>query len=266
MEKEILGEATVTDGFLQQKVDIPHGESLHPADPAAFRKVVENRRSVRVYDGSPVPEAIIRDCLELALLAPNSSNLQPWEFYWVRSPDKKVKLVELCFSQNAARTAAELIVAVARIDNIHLHRKQMLKVMDAKGLPIPKALKDYYGKLVPLVYAKGPFSILAPFKWAVLTLAGFFQIVPREPLGKGGLQLWAAKSTALACENLMLAFSSHGYDTCPMEGLDSKRVKQLLSLPSSAVIVMGISVGKRKAEGIYGPRIRFPSSQFIKEI
>ena len=29
----------------------------------------------------PVPESVIRDCLEQAILAPNSSNLQIWEFY-----------------------------------------------------------------------------------------------------------------------------------------------------------------------------------------
>ena len=30
---------------------------------------------------------------------------------------------------------------------------------------------------------------------------------------------------ALACENLMLALRAYGYDSCPMEGMDSKRIK-----------------------------------------
>jgi len=239
---------------------------LKPVDAENFRHVVENRRSVRIYDGSPIPESVVRDCLDLALLAPNSSNLQPWEFYWVRDPGKKARLAELCFSQNAARTAAELFVAVARIDKIHSHRKRMVQLLDRDFKNVPKLLKDYYGKLVPFVYAKGPFSVLAPFKWLAFTAAGFFRPVPREPLGKGDLQLWAAKTTALACENLMLAFSAHGYDTCPMEGLDSNKVKRLLGLPRSAVVVMAISAGKRKPEGVYGPRIRFPASGLVHEI
>lgn len=244
---------------------IPHQEELHAVDPKEFRKVVENRRSVRIYDGSPVPESVVRECLDLALLAPNSSNLQPWEFYWVRSPEKKAALVKLCLSQNSARTAAELIVAVARIDKIGERRKQMLALLAAGG-EVPKILRDYYGKLVPLVYAKGPFSVFAPFKWVAFNTRGLFEPTPREPLGRSQLQLWAAKTTALACENLMLAFSAHGFDTCPMEGLDSKRVKKLLGLPRSAVVVMAISVGKRKKEGIYGPRIRFPNEEFVKEV
>jgi nitroreductase len=259
-------EAAMSESVFRDKFDLPNPEPLHPVNPAEFRKVVENRRSVRVYDGSPVPESVVRECLELALLAPNSSNLQPWEFYWVRSAEKKSRLIEYCFSQNAAKTAAELIVAVGRTDRIHPMRKQMLRQFAAHPKALPKALYDYYQKLVPLAYGVGPLSVLAPFKWLAFTLTGIFRPMPREPLGRPGLKLWATKSTALACENLMLAFSAHGFDTCPMEGLDSKRVKKLLGLPRSAVVVMAISVGKRKPEGVYGARIRFPSAQFIREV
>lgn len=250
----------------QDQIKIPSNEPLHQTNPQELRKIIENRRSVRVYDGTPVPESVMRDCLDLALLAPNSSNLQPWEFYWVKSSEKKSALIKYCFSQNAAKTASEIVVAVARIDHISKYRKQMMVEMKKGNTTIPKSVKDYYEKLVPIAYAKGPFSILAPFKWLALNLIGIFQVMAREPIGKSDLQLWAAKSTALACENLMLAFSAHGFDTCPMEGLDSKRVKKLLGLPRSSIIVMAISIGKRKQEGIYGPRIRFPSSQFIFEI
>ncbi len=253
-------------GVLQQKIDIPGAEPLQPVDPAEFEKVVRNRRSVRVYDGSPIPESVVRKCLELALLAPNSSNLQCWEFYWVKSPEKKARLIEFCFSQNAAKTAAELFVCVGRIDKVFPHARQMIAQIEGQGQQVPKAVFDYYKKLVPFAYGTGPLSVLAPFKWLFFTLAGFFRVVPREPLGKSDLRLWAAKSSALACENLMLAFSAHGFDTCPMEGLDSKRVKKLLGLPRSSVVTMAISAGKRKEGGVYGPRIRFPDSQFLFEV
>lgn len=39
------------------------------------------------------------------MLAPNSSNLQPWEFFVIRTPDLKTRLAEACLGQNAARTA-----------------------------------------------------------------------------------------------------------------------------------------------------------------
>jgi nitroreductase len=56
------------------------------------------------------------------------------------------------------------------------------------------------------------------------------QPVPRGPYTKSEVELWAAKSTALACENLVLAFRAHGFDTCMMEGFDAVRVSKLLHL------------------------------------
>lgn len=54
-----------------------------------FRKVVESRRSVRKFTDKPIPEDVLNACLDLALLAPNSSNLQPWTFYVVQDAAKK---------------------------------------------------------------------------------------------------------------------------------------------------------------------------------
>ena len=56
-----------------------------------FFEVVKKRRSVRKFNDSEVPQDVMRKCLKASLLAPNSSNLQPWEFYWVRSLKKKKK-------------------------------------------------------------------------------------------------------------------------------------------------------------------------------
>ena len=81
-----------------------------------FFELINKRRSVRRFTDESVPTEVINKSLNAAILAANSSNLQPWEFYWVKNNDKKQKLVEACFSQNAAKTAQELIVSVSRID------------------------------------------------------------------------------------------------------------------------------------------------------
>lgn len=137
-----------------------------------------------------------------------------------------------------------------------------------KKLPVetPKVALLYYGKLVPFVYTVGWFNILTPFKWIFNTVVGFFKVVPRSPISSFGIRTWAVKSCALACENLMLAFRAHGYDTCPMEGFDEVRVKKLLNLSRQSDVVMIISAGKRAPGGIYGPRMRFAREQFIKTV
>jgi nitroreductase len=48
-----------------------------------FDEVVRGRRSIRGYLNKPVPQALIREVLELAMRAPTSLNTQPWNFYVV---------------------------------------------------------------------------------------------------------------------------------------------------------------------------------------
>lgn len=238
-------------------------------DPEAFDKIIQARRSVRVYDGSSVPDAVMRQALEWALLAPNSSNLQCWQFYWVRDPETKKTLAKYCFNQPAARTAPELVVAVASPYLWKQHARQMLEVFDAQeksGAKLPASARTYYSKLAPFVYTQGPLSILGHLKKVLYFFRGLAQVTPREPTSHAGMKLWASKSCALGCENFMLGMSAQGYDTCPMEGFDSKRVKKLLRLGCRDEVVMVISAGRRAGNGVYGPRIRFPSTKFIKEI
>lgn len=48
-----------------------------------YEKVVKGRRSIRGYKQDPVPKALIREVLEMAMRAPSSLNTQPWNFYIV---------------------------------------------------------------------------------------------------------------------------------------------------------------------------------------
>jgi nitroreductase len=61
----------------------------------------------------------------------------------------------------------------------------------------------------------------------------------------------------------MLSVAAEGYDSCPMEGFDQKRVKRSLSLPRGAEINMIISVGKGLPEGIWGERMRLPYDEVV---
>lgn len=240
-----------------------HEEKFFDVNPAEFNKIIHNRRSVRIYTDEKIPEDVVHKVLDWGLMAPNSSNLQPWEFYWVRNPEKKAQLVEALLSQPAARTAQELIVAVAKRKNWKKVSQQMLRELDSKP-DVPKAAKDYYGKIVPLAYTIGPFGIVGLFKTLMLTLVGLSKPIPREPTSVADMRVWAVKSTSLACQNLMMGFSAFGYDTCPMEGFDSSRVKKILGLSCTDDVVMVISAGKRDEKGVYGPRIRMPRDQFVK--
>ena len=228
-------------------------------------EAIETRRSVRKYQPEPVPRGVIEKALQAAQLAPNSSNLQPWEMYWVTSPEKRAQLVTACFNQTPAGTAAELVVFVARADTWRRNRELIFEALKQRVNP-PKPQLDYYKKIVPLFYAHGWLGSLGLLKSIVFPLVGWFRPVPRGPFSTGKVKAVLSKTVALGCENFMLAITAQGYSTCPMEGFDEVRVKKILGLGRAATVVMIISVGKEDPAGVYGPRLRFDPKLFVFEV
>ncbi|MGZ3775626.1 MAG: nitroreductase family protein [Pseudobdellovibrionaceae bacterium] len=253
--------------FIAMEESFPNAISdINYYDPESFRRLVHSRRSIRKFTDEKIPEHILDECLDLALLAPNSSNLQTWKFYKIKNLQARENLIRACFSQPAAASSAELIVCVATPGKWRPNSRQMLELLKSQSGSIPKSVERYYKNIIPAAYTVGLFNLLMPFKWVFNSVVGWFQPVLREPLTSFGLSLWSVKSCALACENLMLAFRAHGFDSCPMEGFDSHRVKQILSLSGDEKIVMIIGAGRRAEGGIYGPRLRFPREQIIKTV
>ena len=251
--------------ILTKVPDIDYREPAIEINELEFQKVIESRRSVRVFADDPIPEKIMRRCLSNALLAPNSSNLQPWSFYWVRDPAKKSELARICMRQSTAKTAQELVVCVAKTNNWKNIQKQMIESFDKKG-DVPKGAYTYYQKIVPLAYNQGPLGLFGFVKKILFFIQGLSKVTPREPTSYSDMRVCAHKTTALACENLMLSLRAYGFDSCPMEGHDSKRVKGLLGLGKGDEICMIISAGKRAENGIYSERVRMPEDQFIFEV
>ena len=55
----------------------------------SLQEILNHRRAVRHFDpAKPIDETTVKKCIELASLAPTSSNLQLWEAYHVT--DKQV--------------------------------------------------------------------------------------------------------------------------------------------------------------------------------
>ena len=233
-----------------------------------FFDLVNKRRSVRKFSNEKVPEEVIKKSLKAAVLAANSSNLQPWEFYWVKDSDKRKQLVNACFSQNAAKTAQDLVVAVSRIDT--WKRNKDLIIQDYKNrdkfLPI---VEKYYNRVVPVSYFYdfiGLVGIIKKIIFSFISIIGLFKPVLRGPVFKSDLFEIVTKTTALACQNFMMALVAQGYDSCPMEGFDEKRVKKILNLNNKSHVVMVLAVGKADPKEIYGERFRIDDNLVIKVI
>ncbi|MCG8317197.1 MAG: nitroreductase family protein [Pseudomonadales bacterium] len=261
--KDGLKRGKTVDGY-DYKAKKRYYEPAPDVNSDEFKKVVESRRSVRKFTDKKIPQDVLDACLDMAIMAPSSCNLQPWEFHVVQSPDKKSKLVEACMSQNAAKTAAELIVVVARTKNWHKVAQLNLEHWPQENMP--RHWVNFYKTGVPFTYWQGPMYAVGAVKKAFSSVAGIFSPVPRGPFTKSDMRVWAIKSVALAAENLMLAFRAHGFDSCPMEGMDERRVRKLLKLPSDAEVVMVLGAGERADDGVYFPRVKFDKSNFVNYV
>lgn len=65
-------------------------------DPMEMMDVIKTRRSIRKFKATPVSEAVIRELLHAATLAPSGKNRQPWRFYVVQGEqrDEMVRIMQ----------------------------------------------------------------------------------------------------------------------------------------------------------------------------
>jgi nitroreductase len=227
-------------------------------------KAIKYRRSVRVFKKEALDDAKVKECIHLASLAPTSSNMQLWEFYHIISTEVLSQLSGACFNQSAAKTAQQMVVVVARKDlwkkrvrsNIEFLRSQYGDKPHAAYTKREKFALNYYQKIVPTLYFDF-IGILGTLKYVSFQAIGIFKPIYREAR-RSDMRIVAQKSAALAAQNFMISMAAINYDTCPMEGFDSLRVKKILKLANSSEINMIIACGVRDDKGVYGERFRVP--------
>lgn len=236
-------------------------------------EAIHHRRSVRIFKNDiELDSEKVKKCIENAILAPTSSNLQLWEFYHVTQQDILDKLSSACLGQKAAKTAKQIVVVVARKDLWRERVKANLNFLKSSFGDKPKEsysnpekfALNYYEKIMPTVYFDF-LGLLGWLKYFMFQIIGMFKPTYRQ-VRRSDMRIVAQKSAGLAAQNFMVSMAAIGYDTCPMEGHDSLRVKKILGLPSKSEINMVIGCGVREEHGVYGPRFRIPFDQVYKKL
>ncbi len=235
-------------------------------------EAIEYRRSVRIFKKEDLDPNKVKKCIINASLAPNSSNLQTWEFYHITDKTVLNSITKACFNQNAAKTANQMVIFVVRKDlwrkrakaNIDFLNSVFDKKMGKNTEKNRKLALKYYKVAIPIMYTSF-FGILGLLRYIFSQIIGIFRPIFRE-VRLSDLRIVSHKSTALAAQNFMISMTEIDYDTCPMEGSDTSRIKKILNLPSSAEINMVIGCGIRDEKGIYTERYRIPFEEVYKEI
>ena len=233
-------------------------------------EAIQNRRSVRIFKENKLDSNKVKDCIYNATLAPNSSNLQLWEFVHVNDPIYLKKISKACMNQSAAKTASQIVVVVTRKDLWKKRSKQNIEFLNTQyenNLITEKRHKNalkYYKKLIPILYFD-ILGLLGIIKYLIFQFIGLFVPVVRQTT-RTDLRIVVHKTAALAAQNFMNSMSSIGYDTCPMEGSDTLMVKKILNIPRGAEINMVIGCGERLEKGVFGPRFRVPFENVYRYI
>ena len=238
-----------------------------------LEEIIKYRRSVRHYKNHPIDAKKVQHCIELATLAPNSSNMQLWEFYHVINPEVLKKLAVACLKQESATTAQQIVVFVTRQD---LYRKRAKKMMELETQNVLKnspeikqakrikSWKMYYGSIMPFLYMRF-FGIFGIVRKVIVNIIGLFRPIVYQ-VSENDMSVVVHKTCALAAQTFMLAMAGENYDTCPMEGFDSRKVKSILKLPYGAEINMVVSCGIRDDNGVWGDRMRIPFDEVYHKI
>lgn len=234
-----------------------------------FDRVVRSRRSIRVFDQTKSYDPdVVKRSLERAILSPNSSNMQLWEFYRIRSEEAKKQVAYFCQNQHTATTAAELVVFVARPDKVKQSIQLNLDLVNDPNSFEKQShrarRRKYYTTSMRLFYARDFLFMFSIIKKLISFFIGLKRPMVRE-VTTINKKVTIHKSIALAAQTFMLSVRAEAYDTCPMEGFDSKRLKKYLNLPRQAEINMVISVGQRAEGGIWYPQVRYPYDEVVFE-
>jgi nitroreductase len=178
-----------------------------------FSKVVEARRSVKLFDTSyDVDDATLGKLFDSVVLSPSSFNLQHWRFVVVRDAENKKALRSVAYDQPQVTDAAVVVVVCA---NLLAHR-------DAERIHAD-APDDVRSKMVPMIN-------------------GFYE-------GKDRMQRdEAIRSASLAAMTLMLAATDMGLATGPMIGFDPDGVSKAIGLDDAHLPVMLIVLGKQTGD------------------
>lgn len=112
-----------------------------------------------------------------------------------------------------------------------------------KQLKRVKTWELYYGKVIPILYSRF-FGILGIIRKLFVSIVGLFRPITCQ---------------VSECDVRVVV-----HKTCPMEGLDSRRIKKILNLPHGAEINMVISCGLREERGVWGDRMRVPFEDIYK--
>ena len=196
-------------------------------------ETIRDRRSARAFKPDSVPKDKIEEILKLTINAPSANNLQPWEFVVVMDEEKD----RLSHKLTKAYQEKQLSCSSGAV-------KPLPEAIRQRGIQTLESMKVYADKIgVPVddFVNEGSCNFYGAPVAIILCLDDCFS--SRQMVDVGA-----------AVGYLVLAAHASGLATCPV-GLIvdyADEIKDLLNIPESKKVVIGIALGYPDRENPMG--------------
>ena len=191
-----------------------------------FDQVIQTRRSIRNFKPDPVSDKAIFDILEAARLAASGSNIQPWRFIIIRSPEMKDKLKAATIYRFALK-APVIIACCTNLSALDTRPDRVVELIQAG--------------VFDQVEVEGEYAPPERNQEQVLTYLNM--------------------NVGIAITHMMLKAVDLGLGTCWIGGFDPLKTKELLALDDNLHVLALLPIGY--PERIPMPRPRFPLEKLI---
>ncbi|CAM9092527.1 unnamed protein product [Ascophyllum nodosum] len=225
---------------------------VRDSDAGAFERITLARRATKRFERRPVPDVVLKKVLGLVLRAPSGFNIQPYECVVVTSDEAKQKLSKAMLGENQQRVldAGATVVFASDLNSMQ-NVKKLRTLLEKEGWP-KEFIKSF--SLYLSVFSTGHSRLFR----LPLVVAKRVSFAIAGRLGKpmptvAGAETWAFKNTMLAVqasqsrqsssEELLLAATSCGVASCPMEGFDMRRLRRELGIPLRYSVPIVVSLG-----------------------
>ena len=172
-----------------------------------FMEAMDFRHACKVFDDTKkISEEDFRFILEVGRKSPSSFGMEPWKFLVIKDEELKAKIRPFCWDQPQITTCSDLVIILARIEDVKPSSGIPTKRFARRNMPQEKT--DFYTK----VYSDHLSDTMSSDE---------------------NILSWTARQCYIALGNMMTAAATKGIDSCPIEGFDKEKVEEVLGLDTS---------------------------------
>lgn len=181
------------------------------------REALATRRAINFFDKNKgVGRNTIKEMIEMALQAPSSFNLQPWQLMVLTDQEEKDRLRKLAMNQPKISEAPVVLIFLADRTGWqegHPWMERNFQEMVKRGLPEDR--HGWFTEVCTSLYGWSEEASLA----------------------------FACKNTGFFAMAVMLAARQLGLHTHPMDGFDHNAVKEAFNIPENYWVPLLMAVG-----------------------